>query len=481
MIDVLDPNTSAVLFTATTNGTGHYSITVASGIYTIRVTPPAGSQFQVSLTPNQSIAANTVDNFTLVSAAAVTVSGHVLDGLGQGIPSFPVRLNPAGGGTALFATTDANGAYSFQVAPGSYSLRLAITSGAGSSPIPNFMDITSTGFTVTGNLALELALPLKRVTVHVQDPGGTAVAGASVTTNTFVAVAQTTTIAGLGFFGNTHQNFGVATNAAGDATLWLFPPNSGNPYTLSVSPPSGSPFASFSLPGVTFSSDISEITILQFVHVPPVTTTTTTPLPNGAGNFVGPVTVTLAATAANGFTVASILYSVDGGSNQTYTAPFVVTGNGLHTVTYNATDSAGVFELSKTLNLNIVPISLTPTPSRTPTSTTTPTTTATATSTATPTNTPQPGLQITTSSPLPSGTVGQPYSVTFHATGGTPGYTWSVFSGLLPPGLNLDPNSGILSGTPNIAGTFGFTIQVRDSSGSTAQGPFIFSPPSLER
>ena len=75
-------------------------------------------------------------------------------------------------------------------------------------------------------------------------------------------------------------------------------------------------------------------------------------------------------------------------------------------------------------------------------------------------------LTITTTSPLPAGTVGTPYSVQFAATGGTSPYTWTVASGsTLPAGLMLS-SSGLLSGTPTAAvsaATFGVTVTDSES------------------
>jgi len=76
-------------------------------------------------------------------------------------------------------------------------------------------------------------------------------------------------------------------------------------------------------------------------------------------------------------------------------------------------------------------------------------------------------LVITTASPLISGTAGVAYGQTFAATGGTPGFIWSVLSGALPTGLSLS-SGGVISGTPTIPGTSTLTIQVKDS-GSAAQ------------
>src|SRR5262245_898229 len=62
---------------------------------------------------------------------------------------------------------------------------------------------------------------------------------------------------------------------------------------------------------------------------------------------------------------------------------------------------------------------------------------------------------------LPAGTESAAYSQTFQAVGGsakTP-YTWSVFTGSLPPGLTLAP-TGNLTGVPSRDGTFNFTVRV---------------------
>ena len=79
-----------------------------------------------------------------------------------------------------------------------------------------------------------------------------------------------------------------------------------------------------------------------------------------------------------------------------------------------------------------------------------------------------PPLTIFTGSTLAAGAVGVAYSqkLPVQANGGTPPYTWSASA--LPPGLNLDPATLLLSGTPTTAGTFSFTVQVSDAGGLTA-------------
>jgi hypothetical protein len=82
-----------------------------------------------------------------------------------------------------------------------------------------------------------------------------------------------------------------------------------------------------------------------------------------------------------------------------------------------------------------------------------------------------PPLNITTLSPLFSGTVGLAYAQTFSATGGVPPYRWSITAGNTG-GLTLDTTSGTLAGTPAAVGALSFTVQVTDSVGRTASGSF---------
>ncbi|HET7150065.1 MAG TPA: putative Ig domain-containing protein [Candidatus Acidoferrum sp.] len=77
-------------------------------------------------------------------------------------------------------------------------------------------------------------------------------------------------------------------------------------------------------------------------------------------------------------------------------------------------------------------------------------------------------LSITTSS-LPAGTVGSPYNTTVAATGGTTPYTWSWAAqggSSLPPGLSISSSTGVISGTPstNTGSPFNVTVTVTDAT-----------------
>ncbi|MBQ7193580.1 MAG: putative Ig domain-containing protein, partial [Synergistaceae bacterium] len=72
------------------------------------------------------------------------------------------------------------------------------------------------------------------------------------------------------------------------------------------------------------------------------------------------------------------------------------------------------------------------------------------------------------SSSLPYGTKDTPYSATLTASG-TPPIEWSVESGKFPDGLNIAGSTGVISGTPTVAGNFSFNILAKNDGGETSK------------
>jgi hypothetical protein len=76
-------------------------------------------------------------------------------------------------------------------------------------------------------------------------------------------------------------------------------------------------------------------------------------------------------------------------------------------------------------------------------------------------------VTITTTS-LPNGQVGVPYSQAVSIINGTPLFLWSISAGALPTGLSIDSNTGEIGGLPTTQGTFNFTVRVADDLNDTA-------------
>ena len=88
-------------------------------------------------------------------------------------------------------------------------------------------------------------------------------------------------------------------------------------------------------------------------------------------------------------------------------------------------------------------------------------------------NPPRPVVITNQSDALSPGTVGQFYCCgNLFADGGVPGYTWTLRSGQLPPGLQLSASPGRITGTPTTHGTFSFVVRATDTRGSIAERTF---------
>ena len=166
----------------------------------------------------------------------------------------------------------------------------------------------------------------------------------------------------------------------------------------------------------------------------------------GAGLSISPSSVTIASQGQQQFTAQT-------------------RGTANTAVTWSA--SVGTISSSGAF---VAPIVSSNTPATiTATSTTNPSLQATATVTVTP----QFALSIVDST-LPAGNTGAPYYAMLSATGGVTPYQWSLATGTLPSGLQLQ-SSGTITGMTALTGSYPFTAKVTDSSGQSATLAFTLT------
>src|SRR5690606_26025345 len=75
---------------------------------------------------------------------------------------------------------------------------------------------------------------------------------------------------------------------------------------------------------------------------------------------------------------------------------------------------------------------------------------------------------------VPAGAVGTAYEQALSASGGTGPYSYMISGGSLPQGMGMD-GDGIIDGTPEEPGSFGFTVTATDTFGQTGEKTYSLS------
>ena len=444
-------------------GTGTRTFSIASGAL------PAGLVLSSTgvITGTATGAAGT-SNFTVQvvdqSSTPVTISGAFSIAVGSGPP---VWVSPTAGtqtytvGTAItpiaLSTTGGTGAITYSVSSGTLPAGLQIV-----------------GSQITGTPTAPTVVAGNAVTLLATDSANPTAGTATSASVTFianpVALAITTSVLPSPNVGVAYSDQLTSTGGTGTIT-WTLTGGSlaGTGLTLSSSGLlSGTPTAAKNRLSLTFQAQDSATNQQQTKMV-------TLPL-----SISGPLVITTASSLPTSPTgvAYSQAFAAAGGTGSGYT----------WTVTSGATGSNSL----ATLNLSVSGaggISGTPTIAGTANFTVQVTDSASNTASGLFSVSTAPALTLPVPNPtsLGAGTITVPYSGTISATGGIPGYAWTVNGSTVPTnggsvGLvdNLSvTNSGggttiSVSGTPNATGTVSFTASVKDSTGTVA-GPFTYT------
>jgi len=429
-----DKNAAGVTWSVSGGGTLSGQ-TTTSATYT----PPAASSSALTVT----ITATSIADSTKSGAATITV------------PAMPALMstnaNLVGSVGAMYSVTlQASGG----IAPYTWVL------GSGTT-LPACLTLESTGvLTTTSGTAptASCAGTYTNITFKITDSGTptplTMTSSAmTITITAAPAITFTGSVPATGTYNVTYSGSAAATGGAGALTYSVsggaLPPDlSLNTSTGAIT---GTPSKAadvgtfnFTIKAADAYGDSNTQSYQIVVSYSTLTITTATTLPVGYGGTA--YSQTLAASGGSG---AGYTWTVTSGTSQLTAVGLSLSSAGVLSGTTPAAGSAS-FGVKVTDS-------------------------ASDTATATFSVTINPGLSITTTSPLPSGYGGTAYSQSLAATGGSgTGYSWTVTSGgsqLTAVGLSLS-SAGVLSGSSPVASSASFGVKVTDSASNTATAIF---------
>ncbi|HZE87637.1 MAG TPA: carboxypeptidase-like regulatory domain-containing protein [Methylomirabilota bacterium] len=236
--------------------------------YTFAVTPPSGSGYGITTINNVTVTSDTTQNLTLQSP--VTLSGHIYDELGNAVANQTITLTTAFGATAATQNTDSSGNYSLSVEPNTYTLRISKSNNSLSVNLPQNYNLYDNTYSISSNTTMDVTIPVKQVSVHVQNFLGDAVSGvvlkasdpgfAGTVNDSLTIGGGSVPVTGIDSY---TSSTGPTTDSSGNATLWLFPTDSPYTYTYTALKPSGSVYTNTNVANITFTSDNSITITMQ--------------------------------------------------------------------------------------------------------------------------------------------------------------------------------------------------------------------------
>ncbi|MGH3581994.1 MAG: beta strand repeat-containing protein, partial [Mycobacterium sp.] len=508
-----------------TGGTAPYTFAVSAGTLPAGLTLNAGTGV-IAGTPTSAA----TSSFTIRATSSTGVIGT---------RAYSVTINPAivvspatlpGGslGTAYSQTvtaTGGTGSYTFSVSAGSLGAGLVLNAATGvisgtptATGVRNFTIRATDGNATFGSRAYSVTIAAAIVVNPASLPGGsvgsaysrtvTATGGTGVKTFSISAGALPAGLslnAATGVISGTPSGAGPnsftvqATDTLGaigtraysvtiNPAIVLSPttlPNgtSGTPYSRTISATGGTGTFTYSVSAGALGGGLTLNATTGVISGTPTTV--------GTRNFTIRATDGNATFGSQAYTVtinAAIVVNpatlVNGAVGTPYSRTITATGG---SGSYTFSVSAGTLPAGLALNASSGVISGTPTTVAASTFTIRATDTLGAIGSRAYTVTITAPPIVVNPSTLPGGAVSAAYSQTVSATGGTGSYTFSVSAGSLGAGLALNAATGVISGTPTVAGVRNFTIRATDTSSAvgsraysiTISAAIVVNPASL--
>ena len=427
---VLSPTTASVAFSSTlsaSNGTAPYVYSITAGSVptgmtlnsatgTLSGTPAAAGPYTFTVTVTDANGASGSRAYSGAVNIAAPIAGALSASVAANSSANPITLNLSGGAATSVAVASAP----------SHGTATASGTGITYTPAAGYSGADSFTYTATNSSGTSSPAPVA-ITVSAPTLGITPAGLGTATAN----VAFTTTVSASG--GTAPYSYSISSGAAPPGVT--LNPSTG---TLSGTPTAAGPYSfTVTVTDANGASGSRAYSGAVNVAAPIAAASSATVAANSAANAISLNLSGGAATSVNVAGAPSHGTATASGTGISYTP--TAGYSGADSFTYTATNSSGTSSPA-TITLTVT----------------------------------APTLQLTPAS-LGAGMAGTPYSATLSAAGGTAPYTYSVSSGSLPPGMNLNASSGVLSGTPTNTQAVNVTITVTDANGATGFQAYTFN------
>ncbi|WP_081609260.1 putative Ig domain-containing protein [Pseudomonas sp. CBZ-4] len=427
---VLSPTTASVAFSSTlsaSNGTAPYVYSITAGSVptgmtlnsatgTLSGTPTAAGPYTFTVTVTDANGASGSRAYSGAVNIAAPIAGALSASVAANSSANPITLNLSGGAATSVAVASAP----------SHGTATASGTAITYTPAAGYSGADSFTYTATNSSGTSSPAPVA-ITVSAPTLGITPAGLGTATAN----VAFTTTVSASG--GTAPYSYSISSGAAPPGVT--LNPSTG---TLSGTPKAAGPYSfTVTVTDANGASGSRAYSGAVNVAAPIAAASSATVAANSAANAISLNLSGGAATSVNVAGAPSHGTATASGTGIRYTP--TAGYSGADSFTYTATNSSGTSSPA-TITLTVT----------------------------------APTLQLTQAS-LGAGMAGTPYSATLSAAGGTAPYTYSVSSGSLPPGMNLNASSGVLSGTPTNTQAVNVTITVTDANGATGFQAYTFN------